>query len=120
MGVLLDAPLEPLTRCRLAKSIVKSVPSLDLAVLIELSAQLNNKRVKPREAKFVYDQICGRIYYFERGLVRQLRIMAFRTMLWWPRLTYSLCIGGIRFIRRRKGKSEDIDGLWAPDRLTGV
>lgn len=120
MGILLDAPLAPETRARLAKRIVTSVASLDFAVLIELAASINAERMKRREAQFVYDQICGRIYYFERGLVRQFRILGFRALLWCPRLSYRLCIGGIRFIRRRKGKSENIERVWAPDRLTGV
>jgi glycosyltransferase involved in cell wall biosynthesis len=120
MGLLLDAPLQPETRTRLAKRIVKSVPSLDFAVLIELSALINNNRTTRREAKYIYNQICNRVYYFERGLVRRARIIGFKAMLWWPRLSYKLCMEGIRFIRRRKGKSEDIEGLWTPDRLTGV
>jgi glycosyltransferase involved in cell wall biosynthesis len=120
MGTLLDAPMKPETRRRFAKKIVQSVVSLDFAVLIELAAAINSNRMKRREAQYIYDQICGRIYYFEHGLVRQLRIAAFRMMLWWPGLSYKLCMDAIRFIRRRKGKSEDVDALWAPDRLAGV
>jgi hypothetical protein len=120
MGVLLDAPLNPATRVRLAKRIVSSVASLDFALLIELAAAINANRMTRREALFVYDQIVGRLYHFERGPVRQVRILGFRTLLWFPRLSYKLCIEGIRFIRRRKGKSENIDAVWAPDRLSGM
>jgi glycosyltransferase involved in cell wall biosynthesis len=120
MGILLDAPMKPETRTRLARSIVRSVVYLDFAVLIELAAAINANRMKRREAQFVYDQICGRIYYFDRSLVRRVRILGFRTLLWCPRLSYRLCIGGIHFIRRRKGKSGNVEGIWAPDRLTGV
>lgn len=120
MGILLDAPMTPETRTRLAKSILRSVVYLDFAVLIELASAINANRMERREARFVYDQICGRIYYFERSLVRRVRTLGFRTLLSCPRLSYRLCIGGIRFIRRRKGKSENVEGNWAPDRLSGV
>ncbi len=120
MGVLLDAPMKPKTRRRLAESILQSVTFLDFSLLIELSAAMNANRMERREAQFVYDQVCGRLYYFERSVVRRARILAFRLLLWCPRLSYKLCIGGLRFIRRRKGKSEDVAGIWAPDRLSGV
>jgi glycosyltransferase involved in cell wall biosynthesis len=120
MGILLDAPMRPDTRKRLARRIVRSVQYLDFAIVIELSAALNAKRMQRGEARFVYNQICYRIYYFERNPIRLARRAVFGALLWFPRFTYAACIGGLRFIRRRRGKSEDVEGAWVPDRLTGV
>lgn len=121
MGVLLDAPMKPETRARLARKILQSVAFLDFSLLIELSAAMNAKRMGLREARFIYDQVCGRLYYFERSVIRRGRILAFRMLLSFPRFSYRACIDGIRFIRRRKGKSEEVvAGIWAPDRLSGM
>lgn len=120
MGILLDAPMKPDTRKRLARRIVRSVAYLDFAIVIELSAALLAKRMERGEAQFVYNQICYRIYYFERGPIRRARRAVFGALLRFPRFTYAACIGGLRFIRRRRGKSEDVEGSWVPDRLTGV
>jgi hypothetical protein len=120
MGILLDAPMRPETRRRLARRIVGSVAYLDFAIVIELSAALIAKRMQWGEARFIYNQICYRIYYFERGPIRRARRAVFGALLRFPRLTYAACIGGLRFIRRRRGKSEDVEGAWVPDRLTGV
>jgi len=120
MGILLDAPMTPNTRKRLAKSIVRSVAYLDFAIVIELSAALNAKRMQRREAQFVYNQICYRIYYFERGPIKWARRTVFGALLRFPRFTYAACIGGLRFIRRRRGRLEDVEGTWVPDRLSGV
>ena len=120
MGILLDAPMKPNTRKRLAKSIVRSVAYLDFAIVIELSAALNAKRMQRREAQFVYNQICYRIYYFERGPIKWARRTVFGALLRFPRFTYAACIGGLRFIRRRRGRLEDVEGTWVPDRLSGV
>jgi glycosyltransferase involved in cell wall biosynthesis len=116
MGTLLDVPMKTSTRKVFAERIWRSVPCLDLALVIELTAAQNIEHMQLSEVGYLYRQICQRLYSLDRNPLRWLRRFGVRLMLGFPRVSYRLCIAAIRFSRRRSGRSDNVEGVWAPRR----
>jgi len=61
-------------------------PSLE-AVAVQLTKFCLTNRNRD-ESLFQYDQICSRLYYYDRPFLARLRIAAYRLMVRWPSLGY--------------------------------
>lgn len=89
MGLLelpMNPPMEPRVRRVLARKIEASLPRLKHLALQLLLMSLREEHTD--SALFLYDQMCYRLYYFERSPRQRLEILLYRWMLRFPRLSY--------------------------------
>ena len=79
---LLDLPLNLATRKELAEWLPEK-PAIEYIVShLVLTALKENDT---RQALYLYDQICSRLYYFDRRLSRRVRIAGYRPLIQFPR-----------------------------------
>jgi glycosyltransferase involved in cell wall biosynthesis len=77
-ATLLELPMDDDVRRELARK-MRSRPSLEATVMILLASARASRDI--RLALFQYDQICSRVYYFDRGWLLGLRIHAYRLLI---------------------------------------
>lgn len=96
---LLELPLAPDLRRKLGLKILDSMPWHKMFTLqLMLLAQ---KDGDPRGALYLYDQLCYRLFYFDRSPKRRAQIRLYRAMLRAPRTAHTLLS-----LARRKKKSD--------------
>jgi len=95
---LLELPMHPIIRQKLAEKIIGSMPWLEMFVLQLLL--MANKDKDHRSALYLYDQLCYRIYYFDRSVPRRMKLLMYRAMIRFPFFSYKV----IRLIKGSKAK----------------
>lgn len=95
----LELPLEPKIRKLLAPCMRTALPPLRLFLVHLLMMSLRSKDY--RTAFFFYDQLCYRLYYFDRSPAWRARLLAYRLVLRFPKAAYS----AIDFYKSRKGST---------------
>lgn len=82
---LLELPMNPASRRRLAAKITATA-YLELLVLQLLLMAVRDGN--SQSALYLYDQMCSRLYYFDRNPRRKLKTFLYRLMLRFPRCSY--------------------------------
>jgi len=113
--ILLDLPLQDDVRRELARKL-RWRPSLEaIAVMLVKSARQSGDW---RAALYQYDQICSRVYYGDRRLLRTMRILAYRFLVRFPSVGYRLLAASLPLLARvTKFNITSIEGIKVPDRF---
>lgn len=78
---LLELPLEDSTRRTLARKI-NAAPSLEYVVTLLIHQQLTlNVNF---DAVYIFDQVCFRLFYFQKSPIRRIRVQAYRVLVKYP------------------------------------
>lgn len=94
---LLDLPMEDEVRREFARKL-RHRPGLEatVAFLVSAARAANDWRL----ALYQYDQICSRVYYFDRDWLTRLRILAYRTLIRYYGLGHLVLRWSIPLFRR--------------------
>jgi glycosyltransferase involved in cell wall biosynthesis len=110
---LLDLPMNDATRRTLAKKL-RSKPSLEATAMILLHRAQSHDTF--HNALYQYDQICGRLYYFDCTWFVKLKIAIYRMLVRFHRLAYPLVCAAYPTISRIVGKKHvKFNDLCSPD-----
>ncbi len=87
IATMLELPLSMPARRHLAERIVEA---LNVEVLV-LQLLLSSAREKNAASSlFLFDQMCARLFYFDKNRKRKIKLRIYRLMLRAPRLSYTL------------------------------
>lgn len=110
---LLELPMRPAIRQQFAAKILYALPSLEYVVV-----QLVLTAVATREFRsslYLYDQICSRLYYFDRSLIRKAKVFLYRWLLRFPKVGYNIVSFSYRLSKGQRLSERNV-----PDRFTRI
>ena len=87
IATMLELPLSMPARRHLAGRIVEAL-NVEVLVLQLLLSSVREKNAAP--SLFLFDQMCARLFYFDKNRKRRFKLRFYRIMLRAPRLSYTL------------------------------
>jgi glycosyltransferase involved in cell wall biosynthesis len=107
LGVMtpLELPMDAAHRRTLARKILAAIPQKHENFLVQLLL-MALRTGDARGAIYRYDQLCYRLYYFDRSLIRRVKVVAYRWLLRFPRVGYTLLSTSYTLLKRKSLTSQ--------------
>jgi abequosyltransferase len=96
--MLLELPMAAHSRQLLAKKILQSSPPLEWLVTQLLATSVRDHNTQ--SARYQFDQIVSRFWYFRKGIMPKAKLHLYRLMLRFPNESISLITSVRQFLRR--------------------